>query len=61
MSDFTTEAFNAELKCFLSRRSLIDYLYTDNGSKFIGANRQLKAFFKSEKFLRHMHDYAAKT
>jgi len=61
VSDFTSEAFIAALKCFIARRGLIDHLYSDSGSNFVGANRELKAFFKSEEFLRQVHSYALKT
>jgi len=61
VSNLTSDAFIAALKCFIARRGLIDHLYSDNGSNFVGANRELKAFFKSEEFSRQMHDYAAKT
>ena len=30
-------------------------------AKLVAANRELKAFFKSEEFLRQVHSYAAKT
>jgi len=61
VSNLTTEAFIAALKCFIARRVLIDHLYSDNGSNFVEANRELKAFFKSEEFLRQVHNYAAET
>jgi hypothetical protein len=51
VSNLTSEAFIAPLKRFIARRGLIDQLYSDNGSNFVGANRELKAFFKSEEFL----------
>jgi len=60
-SSLTSEAFIAALKHFIARRGLIDHLYSDNGSKCVGTNRELKAFFKSEEFLRQAHNYAAKT
>jgi hypothetical protein len=59
--DLTSEAFVAALKCFIARRGLIDHLYSDNGSIFVGANRELKVFFKSEEILRQVHSYAGKT
>jgi len=50
VTDLTTEAFIAALKCFIARRGLKDYLYTNNGSNFVETNSQLKASFKSEEF-----------
>jgi len=61
VSNVTSEAFIAALKRFMARRGLIYHLYSDNGSNFVGANRELKEFFKSEVFLRQVHDYAPKT
>ena len=61
VSNLACEAFIAALKRFIARRGLIYHLYSDNGSKFVVANREMKAFFKSEEFLRHVHDYSAKT
>jgi hypothetical protein len=51
----------AALKYFIARQGLIDHLYSNNGRNFVGANREFKAFFKSEDFLRHVHNCAAKT
>ena len=61
VSDLTSEAFIAALKGFIARRGLVDHLYTDSGSNFIGANRELKVFFKSEEFLRQVHSSAIQT
>ena len=61
VSNLTSEAFIAALKRTIARRGFIDHLYSDNGSNFVGANRELKAFFKSEEFSRQVHDYATKT
>jgi len=61
VSNQTSEAFIAALKCFIARKGLTDHLYSDKGSSFVGANRELKEFFKSEEFLRQVHNYVAKT
>jgi hypothetical protein len=61
VSNLTAEAFIAALRRFVARRGVTDHLYSDNGSNFVSACRELKAFFKSEEFLKHVHDYAAKT
>ena len=61
VSNLTSEAFIAALKRIIARSSLIDHLYSDNGSNVVGTNRELKAFFKSEEFLRQVHNYSAKT
>jgi len=61
VSNVTSEAFIATLKRFIARRGFRDHLYSDNGSNSVGANRELKEFFKSEEFLRQVHNYAAKT
>jgi hypothetical protein len=61
VSNLTSEEFTAALKRFTAGRGLMDHLYSDNGSNFVGANRELKDFFKSEEFLRQMYDYTEKT
>ena len=47
ISNLTSEVFIAALKRFIARRGLIDHLFSDNGTNFVGANRELKEFFKS--------------
>jgi len=50
VSNLTSEAFIAALKRFIARRGLIEHLYSDNGSNFIGANRELKEFLSLKSF-----------
>ena len=44
VSSLTSEAFIASLKRFIAGRGLIDHIYSDNGSNFVGANRELEFF-----------------
>ncbi|GFT36267.1 integrase catalytic domain-containing protein [Trichonephila clavipes] len=46
VSDLTSDAFIATLKRFFSRRGKCAKLYSDNGKTFVGANKELKRFFK---------------
>ncbi|XP_011858366.1 PREDICTED: uncharacterized protein LOC105555927 [Vollenhovia emeryi] len=41
ISDMTSESFIAALRRFVSRRGKPAYIYSDNGTNFIGANREL--------------------
>jgi len=61
VSNLTFEALIAAIKLFIARRGFIDHIYNNNGSNFVGANRELKEFFKPEEFLRQVHNYAEKT
>ena len=61
VSNLTSEAFIAALKRFIARRGLIIHLYSDNCSNFVGANRDLKLFFKFKEFVRQVHNYAPNT
>jgi hypothetical protein len=61
VSNLASEAFIAALKHFTDIRVFMDHLHSNNGSNFVGANRELKAFFKFEEILRHVHVYATDT
>jgi hypothetical protein len=50
VSNLTSEAFVAALKCVIARRGLIDRLYSDNGSNFVGVNRELETFLSLKSF-----------
>lgn len=47
VTSLTTEAFLAALSRFTARRGLCTQLFSDNGTNFIGAARELKGFRSS--------------
>ncbi|XP_011170007.1 uncharacterized protein LOC105203007 [Solenopsis invicta] len=46
VSDFTSEAFLGAFKRFMSRRGRPARVYSDNGTTFVGANRQIKEMYE---------------
>lgn len=49
VSDLTSEAFLAAFKRFVARRGHCAELWSDNGTNFVGANRELKNVFHQER------------
>ncbi|XP_071578899.1 uncharacterized protein [Temnothorax nylanderi] len=47
VSDYTTEAFLAAFRRFISRRGLCEELYSDCGTNFLGADRVLRELFRA--------------
>ncbi|GFS70385.1 integrase catalytic domain-containing protein [Trichonephila clavipes] len=50
LSDLTSDAIIATLKRFMSRRGKCSKIFTDNATNFVGANSQLKVFYKTLNF-----------
>ncbi|XP_050062971.1 uncharacterized protein LOC126552323 [Aphis gossypii] len=46
VSDLTTSAFMAALFRFMSRRGQCAHMYRDNGTNFVGADKELTSYFK---------------
>ena len=46
VSDMTTEAFIASLRRFIARRGIPILIWSDHGTNFVGATRQLKEFYE---------------
>ena len=44
VSDLTSQAFIATLRCFIACRGYPTLLWSDNGMNFVGANREIKEF-----------------
>lgn len=60
VSDLTSDAFLGALKRFVSLRGKPACIYSDNGTVFVGAQRQLKEFyqfFKSEQLQIDVKDF----
>ncbi|XP_025262632.1 uncharacterized protein LOC112637362 [Camponotus floridanus] len=59
-SDYTSDAFLAALRRFISHRGLCKVLYSDRGTNFVGADKQLRALFSaSSKEERQIHNRLA--
>ena len=50
VSDLTSEAFIACLRCFVARCGKPSLIWSDHGTNFVGADRELKEFLE---FLQH--------
>ncbi|XP_018368526.1 PREDICTED: uncharacterized protein LOC108764680 [Trachymyrmex cornetzi] len=62
VSDLTTEAFLNAFKRFIGRRGKPTNVYSDNGTNFVGADKELKKcleVFSQEQKGRNIMDYAA--
>lgn len=46
VSDLTSDTFIGALKRFISRRGKPAHMYSDNGTSFVGAQKQLKEFYE---------------
>ena len=46
VSDLTTAAFIASLRRFVARRGKPTVLWSDNGTNFVGASRELNELFE---------------
>ena len=45
VSDLTSEAFIAYLRCFVARRGCPNQIWSDHGTNFVGANREIREFY----------------
>ncbi|XP_059045010.1 uncharacterized protein LOC131840832 [Achroia grisella] len=49
VSDMTSEGFIAAFKRFVARRGHCQEIWSDNGTNFVGASKELRVLFKAEK------------
>lgn len=50
VTDLSTSAFLAALKRFISRRGLCAELWSDHGSNFVGADKEIRKHLRSDEF-----------
>ena len=48
-TDFSTEGFIAAFRRFISRRGVPEHVYSDNGTNFVGANKELGEVYRLHK------------
>lgn len=53
-SDLTTDAFLAAYRRFVARRGICNELFSDNGTNFVGARKELQKILKHEKLNRNL-------
>ena len=46
VSDLTSESFIAKLRCFIARRGYPSLIWSDNGTNFVGADRELNELYQ---------------
>ena len=49
--DLSSEAYIAALRCFTARRGLRNNIYSDNGTNFVGAEREIRRTMLDKEFL----------
>lgn len=50
VTDLSTNAFMAALKRFTSRRGLCHHIWSDHGTNFVGADREIRRYLQSDEF-----------
>ncbi|XP_066596555.1 uncharacterized protein [Prorops nasuta] len=63
VSELTSDAFIAALRRFVGRRGVPAHIYSDNGTNFVGAHRELKELYvmlESEEFKDKRNNYVLK-
>lgn len=60
-SDLTTKSFLGALRRFIGKRGVPKHIYSDNGTNFVGANKQLRELYvplNSEEFKNNVNAFA---
>jgi hypothetical protein len=57
--DLSTEAYIATLRRFVARRGLCNNIYCDNGTNFVGAEKEIKRMMLDKKSVDRISNYAS--
>ena len=57
--DLTTEAYIAALRRFVARRGLCNNIYSDNGTNFVGAEKEIKKMMLNQESVDRISNYAS--
>ena len=58
VSELSTEAYIAFLRRFIARRGLCNNIYSDNGTNFVGAEKELKKIISEEESTERISNFA---
>jgi hypothetical protein len=58
VSDLSTEAYIASLQHFIARRGLCNNIYSDNGTNFVGAEKELKKIIVENESTERVFNFA---
>jgi hypothetical protein len=59
VSELSTEAYIASLRRFIARQGLCNNIYSDNGTNFVGAEKELKKIIFEEESTESISSFAA--
>ena len=59
ISELSAEAYTASLRSFIARRGLCNNIYSDNGTNFVGAEKELKKIISEEESTMPISNFAA--
>jgi hypothetical protein len=58
VSELSTEAYTASLRRFIARRGLCTNIYSDNGTNFVGAEKELKKIIFEKESTERISNFA---
>jgi hypothetical protein len=59
VSELSTEAYIASLRRFIARQGLCNNTYSDSGTNFLGAEKELKKIISEEESTKRISNFAA--
>jgi len=60
VSDLSTEAYIAALRRFIARRGICNNIYSDNGTNFIGAEKEIRKMMRGKESVESITNFASR-